>query len=104
MKVTIDGVGELRFWFQRNIRVTACTCQIGDGDGGRQMWRQSSHCARGDVFVKATGRRVALNKLLHFMTLQHRMSGPTSTYADDARRNRGLIWAEYFRVHADLKK
>ncbi len=43
-----------------------------------------------DQFSKAVGRRVALRRVLQFGNV------PRST--------RKLIWAEYFKVHSDLKR
>ena len=102
MRVTIAGV-EYRFWFKHHDHGTMALC---DGDGIQKMllergitdvenWRVSSHLAKGDKFCKATGRRVSLTRLLR--SLSH----PTNL--GWTANERGLVWAEYFKQHRDLK-
>jgi hypothetical protein len=87
MRVALEGIGELRFWFKHTPKATVIFCTVGD----TAPIQTHSHLARGDSYCKATGRRIALTRLLGWgMVL--------------SREQRKLIWAEYFKQHADLKK
>lgn len=90
MRVTIAGV-EYRFWFQHYpARGTLAVCTDPTGDNKYQV---SSILAGGDKFCKAIGRRVSLTRLLNSLSYNLGWS----------RSDRGMVWAEYFKQHRDLR-
>ena len=95
MKVTIDGIGELRFSFKhRDDKIgTICRCEL-DGE----VYKAVSVLAPGDQFRKDKGRRVSLARLLG-----HGLTRLGHVVHEFTREHRAQVWAAYFNVHSDLK-
>lgn len=92
MKITIDGIGEIKFSFQHREDKSGSICRA---DINGSPYFESSCLAPGDQFRKDKGRRVSLSRWL-----KREWAGlPRFT-----REQRRAIWAEYFRTHADLRK
>lgn len=94
MRINLDGVGTLRFYFRHTDRLsTEAHCILGDGEAAPDFFA-TAHRAKVDQFVKSKGRRVALDRLLN--------SGLIPT--ELTREQRQLIWETYFSRHNDLRK
>lgn len=110
MRITIDGIGELRFRFEHKPSGTLVYCDTQTPT----VHSASASLAKGDQFVKAIGRRVALTKMLKYglctlvncePTLLHpSLQAKWVTHHVFTRDQRRQIWAEYFRRHADLRR
>jgi hypothetical protein len=99
MRVTIRGI-EFKFWFKHTKTSTIVNCTFGSPE---PVYRSSALLAKSDTFCKATGRKVALTRLLRVGLLRYQGSIRGTDWAF-SREERKLIWAEYFKQHADLKK
>ena len=99
MRVTINGI-EFRFWFKHAPTTTTVNCQWGSPD---PTYSATATLAGGDKFCKAIGRKVALTRLLRvgLIRLHGNIWGTDWVFT---REQRKLIWAEYFKQHADLRK
>ena len=105
MRVTIDGI-EFRFWFKHTPTSTSVMCTT---DRSEHVYEAATTLAPSDVFCKATGRKVALTRLLKKGLI--RLTSPDPPIPIEqiwdvyfTRESRKLIWAEYFKQHADLRK
>lgn len=109
MTVTIEGIGTLEFWFKHMPHATHVYCEF----SGRTHMAAAS-LAHGDTYNKATGRRVALGRLLkrgllHLVPCEATKENLhfTAKWATDltfTRPMRAQIWKAYFAAHADLRK
>lgn len=105
MKVFIIGIGWVRFWFEhhrgrdRNAGTgagrayTAVHCERAERNGVELGVAKVTLFSR-DTFVKSTGRRKALTKLLTNSEL------PLSLTKDQRRD----VWLAYFMAHNDLSR
>lgn len=92
MRVKLDGVGTLRFYFRHMVnQATECHCILGDEQNAADFYA-TAYKAKVDQFIKSKGRRVALGRLLS--------SGLIPT--ELTRTQRRVIWETYFSRHADL--
>mgnify|MGYP003642283737 CR=1 FL=1 len=103
MKVTIDGIGELRFSFRHreDKNGTVCKCEFNG-----EAYFAASTLAPGDQFRKDKGRRVSLARLLKRGLLIMDASVVPFRWVSAAafnREHRAQVWAAYFNVHSDLK-
>lgn len=93
MRVKLDGVGTLRFYFRHvATQATECHCILNEDTNPPQDVYSVAYKAKVDQFIKSKGRRVALGRLLS--------SGLIPT--ELTRVQRRIIWEEYFSRHADL--
>lgn len=92
MRVTLDGVGTLRFYFRHQAnQATECHCILDDEQNAADFYA-IAYKAKVDQFVKSKGRRVALGRLLNSGLIP----------AELTRTQRRVIWETYFSRHADL--
>ena len=103
MKVTIDGIGELRFSFKHHINRdrTTCKCEL----DREKHFSAGSFLADGDQFRKDKGRRVSLARLLRHGLNKLTPGNPImwQVIHKFTREQRTQIWAAYFQAHSDLK-
>lgn len=110
MKLTIEGIGELKFSFEHAHRQhTNARCEFNG-----KTFVASAHLAKCDRFVKAKGRRLALTRLLKYglqelvpceQTVEHPgLMAKWSHVLIFTREMRYQVWATYFAQHADLGK
>ncbi len=90
MRIALHG-RELKFFFKYGGACTFAKC----AHDKQVLFEASTCCADSDRFVKATGRRIALTRLLKRMD---------AAGEDVTRETRSLIWKTYFEHHADLKR
>jgi hypothetical protein len=110
MIVNIENVGSFKFYFDRTGRGhTAIYCEF---EG--VTFSSAAHLAKNDKFCKATGRRVALTRMLKNGLNKIEPCEPTAEYPsctarwakvhEFTREERRIVWAEYFARHSDLGK
>ena len=103
MTVKLSGGEEIKIWFERN---PGATNTVVVAQYASAEYRATAELSKHDAFVKATGRRVALTKILRglsrFVIYPGRFEWRTARVF--SREDRRLVWAEYFRTHADLRR
>ena len=102
MTVTFENGAIMRLWFSYEGRITLVHVEMhGMTFTGR------AECANGDQFQKAVGRRTALTRFLkHGAIRLGTIAGTTKWISEQQfpRNARKLVWKQYFKEHADLRK
>lgn len=105
-----DQIETLQIWFEYSGTHTICRCEFrGKADHGAP-----ATLAAGDRFCRATGRRVALTRLLKTGLLRLESAYPTTVNPNISarwveilkftREMRREVWMAYFKSHADLRR